>query len=400
MENQTKIGLGIFLLLFSALVFLEASQPEPVNWNPSYARIDKIPLGSYVLFEALTEKFPRKIRLVKRPPFEFLENDSIKGTYFFLNPKIAFGEAELNKILAWTAKGNTVFISANSIGKHLLDTLKLKTKDAFFARSLKKQPFLNFINPSLKRDSSYQFHRNRDLIYFSKIDTVSQIALGTNYFKNQRFLQNSLINFIEAPFGKGKIFLHLFPEAFGNYFMLSENNAEYAEKALAYIDFEKPFFWDGYYKIGKPFQTSSLYILLGNKYLKWAYYFVLIGALLFVIFEGKRKQKSIEIRPPLTNKTHDFTRTIAGIYLEEKQHATIAAKRINLFLEYIRTTFRMNTQEIDAEFLKTLSDRSGNDLDTTRELFDYIAELQKKSQPKKEELLKLNSLITNFKKTR
>ncbi|HET8839156.1 MAG TPA: DUF4350 domain-containing protein [Flavobacteriaceae bacterium] len=399
MEKRTKIGFGIFVLLFAAIVYLEANQPEPINWNPSYAHHDKIPLGSFVLFESLKEKYPGKLHKTKRPPFKFLENDSLNGTYFFLNQHVAFGSAELKKVLDWTAKGNTVFISAKYLGKQLLDTLKLETDNAFSYETLKKEPLLNFTNPSFERDSAYHFQHNTDLTYFSKIDTASQTILGsTEYFEGKNRMKNSLVNFIEAPFGKGKIILHLFPEAFSNYFILAGNNAEYAEKALAYLNFQEPVFWDSHYKVGKAFQTSPLYILLGNKYLKWAYYFVLIGALLFVLFEGKRKQKSIEIRPPLTNKTHEFTRAVAGIYLEEKQHKTIATKKIHLFLEYIRSHFRVNTQEINTEFLKILSERSATGFDSTRELFVYISEIQKKTQLKKEELMKLNRLISNFKK--
>lgn len=399
MEKRTKIGFGIFLLLFAAIVYLEANQPEPVNWSPSYVKIDKIPLGSYVLYEVLKEKFPEKTQVIKQPPFKFLEKDSLRGTYFFLNDGIAFGKAELNKLLAWTEKGNTIFISAKYVGKQLLDTLKLKTDEAFSYETLKKEPLLNFTNPNFKRDSAYHFQHHTNLTYFSKIDTASQTILGTTeYFEGKNHMNNSLVNFIEAPFGKGKIILHLFPEAFSNYFILSKNNAEYAEKALGYLNFQEPIFWDSHYKVGKTFQTSSLYILLGNKYLKWAYYFVLIGGVIFVLFEGKRKQKSIEIRPPLTNKTYEFTRAVAGIYLEEKQHKTITAKKIRLFLENLRSQFRLNTQEINTEFLKMLSDRSGNDFDKTRELFVYISEIQKKNELTKEELLKLNHLISNFKK--
>lgn len=386
------------MLLLTGLVFLEAKQPESINWNPSYAHIDKIPLGSFVFYEILQKKYPQKLQKIKQPPFEFLIDSGQKGTYFFLNQGIGFGEAELNKLLTWTAKGNTIFISAKSLGSHLLDTLKLETKQALSYNTLKKQPIFNFANPELKRDSAYHYQHDTNLTYFSKIDTATQTVLGmTDYFEENLLLQDSLVNFIKAPFGKGKIYLHLFPEAFGNYFMLLGNNTEYAEKVIAYIDLKQPVFWDGYYKIGNPFQTSPLYILLGNKYLKWAYYFVLIGAVLFVFFEGKRKQKSIPIRPPLENKTHDFTRAIAGIYLEEKQHSAIATKKIKLFLEYLRATFRVDTQEIDEEFLNKLSERSGNSLGKTRDLFVYIANIQKKNTLKKEELLKLNTLITNFK---
>ncbi|HET8810868.1 MAG TPA: DUF4350 domain-containing protein [Flavobacteriaceae bacterium] len=398
MSKYHKILLTVFLLLLAGLVFLEASQPQPINWNPSYAHVDKIPLGSYVFYESMQKKYPENFQKVKQPPFEFLNDSSVSGTYLFLNHAIAFGEAELKKILAWAAKGNTVYISAAYLGQNLLDTLQLETRVAFKYNTVKYQPILNFTNPNLKADSAYFYAHDTDLVYFLEIDTTAQTVLGiSDLLAKKPVIEDSLVNFIKAPFGKGEIFLHLFPEAFSNYFMLLGNNREYAEKALAYIDPEKPIFWDAHYKIGGVFQTSPLYILLGNKYLKWAYYFVLIAAVLFVLFEGKRKQKSIEIVPPLQNKTHDFTRTIAGMYLENNDHKAIAEKQIQLFLNYVRTKLRINTQEIDEEFLKNLSERSGNSEKTTRDLFSYIASIQQKQHLEKSELLKLNKSISDFK---
>ena len=398
MSNHHKILLTVFLLLLAGLIFLEASQPQPVNWNPSYAHVDKIPLGSYVFFESMRKKYPENFQKVKQPPFEFLNDSSVSGTYFFLNNAIGFGQAELDKVLAWTAKGNTLYISAMYLGNSLLDTLQLETEVAFKYNTVKNQPLLNLASPSLKADSAYFYEYDTDLVHFSKIDTAAQTVLGfSDLYKKKPVIKDSLMNFIKTPFGKGEIFLHLFPQAFSNYFMLSGNNREYVEKALAHIDPEKPIFWDAHYKIGGVFQTSPLYILLSNKYLKWAYYFVLIATVLFVLFEGKRKQKSIEVVPPLQNKTHDFTRTIAGMYLENNDHKTISEKQINLFLNFVREKLRMDTQKIDDEFLKNLSERSGNSEKTTHDLFRYIAQIQQKQQLEKSELLKLNKLIADFK---
>lgn len=399
MEKRYKIGLGILLLFLGALIFLEANKPAPINWTPSYAHIDKIPLGSYVFYEGLKEKFPETFQRIKQPAFEFLNDTTRSGTYFFLNNQISFDKAELEKLLAWTAKGNTVFIAADYIGGKLLDTLRLEIGEGMSFSTIKSEPLLNFVNPNLKRDSAYHYRHNTDLYYFTKIDTSTQTVLGvTDLFEEPPVLVDSWVNFVEAPFGKGTIFIHLFPQAFGNYFMLLNENHEYAEKAMAYIDFDKPVYWDGYYKVGNPYHTSPLYVLLGNKYLKWAYYFVVIGTLFFVFFEGKRKQKSIKIVPPLQNKTHDFTRTIAGMYLEEQQHKIIAEKQIDLFLAYIRNDFRVATHNLDTTFLENISVKSGNPLEETQELFGYIAEVQKKQQLNKKELMRLNELITKFKK--
>src|SRR5699024_3525281 len=104
--------------------------------------------------------------------------------------------------------------------------------------------------------------------------------------------------------------------AFSNFFMLTKHNYAYAEKAMAYLNLKGKVCYDvSHDRAFTTYYTSPLYVFLGNKYLKWGYYFILIGAILFIIFEGKRKQKAIKVIPPLRNKTYDYTRTIAGMYL-------------------------------------------------------------------------------------
>ena len=41
------------MLLFAGYVVLEYNRPRPLDWNPSYANKDKIPYGTYVLFDQL-----------------------------------------------------------------------------------------------------------------------------------------------------------------------------------------------------------------------------------------------------------------------------------------------------------------------------------------------------------
>ena len=138
-------------------------------------------------------------------------------------------------------------------------------------------------------------------------------------------------------------------------------------------------------------------MLLANKYFKWAYYFVLIGMLLFVIFEGKRKQRSIPIVKPLTNKSYEYAQTIAGLYVDKKEYHTIAKKQIVQFLEHIRTKLRVPTENMDRQFYRTVAERSGNTLENTTDLFTLIAKINAQNTTTKAELIMLYKEIEQFK---
>lgn len=398
MNKTFKITFAVFFLLVAFLTYLEATEPEPVNWTPSYMPTDKIPLGSFVFFENWKNSHTDSLQQVSVPPYEFLLKEK-EGTYFFLNNYVNFDDEELNNLLQWVEKGNTLFVSAQVIGSNLLDTLHLKRKTFIPGTDLKSNPTLNFANPELRRDSAFQFKNEFETAYFNKIDTAKTTVLGSvNFNKNSEKLGQ--VNFLKTAFGKGKIFLHITPQAFGNYFLLSDENYRYAENVLSYLAQEGPVYWDNYYKAGKSFYSSPLYIFLNNKALKWAYYFVIFGSLLFIIFEGKRRQRPIPVVKPQRNQSYDYTQTIAGLYLEQNRYKELALKKIDLFLEFIRTRYRISTDSVNEDFYEDLAARNGNSVEETRDLFHKIFGLQKQKQISKGDFLKLSEAINNFKTTK
>ncbi|MBV1924398.1 MAG: DUF4350 domain-containing protein [Flavobacteriaceae bacterium] len=399
MGKLQKILLFGFLIVIAGFIYLEATKPMPINWYPSYNKEDKIPYGTLVLYNLLEDAFQDELKDIAQPPFEKLQDSLQDGNYIFINDQIIFDEAEQDKMLDWVSKGNSVFIASNYIGENLLDTLKLKKNTAVLISKIGTEPLLNLVNTNLK--STIPFHIKRDLrvSYFEEIDTLNQTVLGvTQVYNDTLKITKPLVNFIKAPVGEGAFYIHTQPEVFTNYFLLIDENADYAQHALSYINNGKDLLWDRHYKSGKRVNLSPLYILFSNKYLKWAYYFVLIGTFLFVLFEGKRKQRSIPIVNPLTNKTYEYTRTISGMYLDKKENHLIAQKQIALFFEFIRTRLRVPTEHINSRFFNAVASRTGNDMETTKNLFTFIEKVQHQQQTSQEELIKLYKEITAYKK--
>lgn len=278
MNKTYKIAFGLFLLLIISLAWLESSEPEPINWNPSYTNTDKIALGSLIFFESWTQSNPERFEEIKIPPYEYLNEEPKNGTYFFLNNYVSFDNDELDDILNWVSKGNTLFISAYNFGGNLEDTLKVQLSSYISADGFKSRPALNLVNSNLKLEKALEFDQDLPAVYFEEIDTLNQVVLGTSTFRKKDAEEK--INFIKTGFGNGEIYLHSVPQAFSNYFLLKNKNYQYQEALLAYLS-GNTILWDGYYKSGKGFFTSPLYILLNNRPLKWAYYFIIITAIVF-----------------------------------------------------------------------------------------------------------------------
>jgi len=396
MGRSYKIILGALLALLAMLIFLEANQKDPVNWYPSYSITDKIPQGTFVFYESL-EKVA-KVEQVNIPPFEFLEDTTTTGTYFFLNASVGIDAAELNKLLKWVEKGNTAVISASYISYPLLDTLKITNDQKIRKNGLENIPQYNFANKDLRSEKYYEFNRDHTLEYFDSLNGKQQKVLGIAKVKDDNSVQNdSLANFVESKFGEGRFLLHSSPQAFTNYFLLEGENFEYAEKFLAYLDLQETIYWDNHYKNGKIIHTSPLYILLSNRYFKWAYYFVIIATILFIFFEGKRKQKSIPVVDPLRNQTYDYTRTIAGMYLDQKDYRTIAQKIRDQFFIFLQKEFKINVKE-QKNYRQLIEQQTKISSEEIDQLFDQIKALEVKPSVTKKDIEALNRLIIQFKK--
>lgn len=408
MDKKGKIYIALTALVVVFIVVLEYNKPEELNWFPSYAKHHKIPYGTYVLHDILEKKFTKKNLIdLDRPPFETLgakKNKAMEGTYFFLNETVQFDKTETERLLAWTAKGNTLSITSSQISSIILDTLNLETSVISNFNNFNNIFNLKLQNKALNSEKTYTFKKANFLEYFSKIDTLNTKVIATiaNSTDTDSLIITATenkqhVNVIKQAFGEGEIILNLFPQAYTNYFILEADNKNYTAGLLSYLDPEQPIYFDNYYKAGKKIAMSPMRVFLSAKALRWAYYIMLIGVLIYIIFDGKRKQRAIAVVSPLKNQTLEFTRTIANMYYESGNHGDIAQHKIQHFLEYIRTHLHLNTNTIDDTFIRNLASRSNNSLEDTQALFNLIEVISNNQKITKEALEKLNTLIETYK---
>lgn len=394
MTKRTKIYLVLFVVIIGLILYAESVKPKPINWFPTYTAKHKLPYGTHVLRNELQDLVGvPKISDVKIAPYTFLRDTTRKGTYIFIDGNVNIGKDEFKKLLQFIHRGNDVFLSTHG---GMIDTLNMETKKAHTV-AFEQKPFFKVYNTRLT-NKEFEFDRPLYNTYFTKIDTAKTVILGkTGYFNSdeERVLEGA--NFIKYKHGKGTLFVHTFPEAFTNYFVLNDKNRVYTEAILSYLDPKKPILWDTYYKTGKSKITSPMHYLLTTKSLKWAYYMVLVGVLLFVIFEGKRKQRFIRVIEPLKNQTLAFTRTISNMYYEKSEHKNIAEHKITYLLDYIRTKLHVPTVTINDTFYEYVSSRSGNTKDDVIDLFKCVDAIHNQNTITKEQLLELNEKIEKFK---
>lgn len=402
MTKKYKILAALILLFLGLLVYLEATRPVPINWYPSYGNTDKVPFGLNVFHTTLKDRLTTNFKEINRPPYEVMQDsDSLKGTYLFINDGVYFDEAESYSLLDWVEKGNTLFVASHSISQTLLDTLSLELDFYYDLDNIESEPLLSLSHPSHSTETPYDLDREVTTNYFSVLDTVNTVVLGVFDIRKEGHtdILEPKVNFIRQSFGDGQVYLHLLPETFTNYFMLHKDNANYTNAVQTYLRDDETIYWDNHYKNSKTFYSSPLYMIFKSKYLKWAWYVLLLGVFLWVFFEGKRKQRAIPIVTPLDNQSVAYAHTIAGMYLEKKDHKSIAHHQINHFLEYLRSTHNLDTSLLGLDFITKASEKTNNPVDITKRLIDNIKYIEQKESITQEELEKLNKRIQAYKRT-
>lgn len=395
MPRSIKFFIAAIFAIAFIVMYLEYASPKPLNWTPTYHRTSKLPLGTKVLFDQLNKQnLPLKIN--DRPPIESFIKDSIgqsKG-FVFINNYIPFSGTELDSLLAWVSSGQQIFISTN-YAKTLFDTLGLKKTNLVLNDRVSYSPEFQLYNKKRSVDAPKVFNRSLNAYFhFSELDTLNTTVLGFMQPKDDP--EHRKVNFVSVNFGKGKLLLHLAPEAFSNFFLLDADNASYTNQVLSYLNTDQKLVWDGYYKTGRESISNPLYYLLTNPSLKWAYYILIICLVLFIIFEGKRKQAAIKVVLPVTNKSYAFVQTISGMYLKKKDHRGIALKLIELFMARLRKEFHLQTHTITPQFISQLAHKLNVSQDEVNNLMLQIDKINKQSQISKNELISLEKNISKL----
>ena len=395
MSKTLKIYIALLIILFSGIFIIEYSRPKPVDWTPTFNEAHKKPYGTYILFNELESLFSKQnIKTIKVSPYEYFDDlysyeDSTyteTGNYLYINSFVNIDDESLEELYMFANFGNTLFISSNYIPEFLKDTLHLDTKNDY---DFSGKATLSFANRKLVNDS-ITIEKGLNNIYFNELDSSITTVLGY-----QKFNDVPRINFVKLRAGLGSIYIHLQPIVFTNYHLLKKENKKYASTALSYLP-EDTIFFDSKNKIGQELGTSIMRFILTQPALRWAWYLGLLGLLLFMFFNAKRKQRIVKVIKPLKNTTLEFAKTIGNLYYETKDHDNLIKKKITYFLEYIRRAYYLDTQILDEKFTKLLSLKSGKDKIITQQLVKQINYLKAKNNCSENDLIRLNKIIEDF----
>jgi hypothetical protein len=394
MDKSLRIYVIILLLLLVVIIALDVNKPKPINWEPTYAINDKIPLGLYVLDQELPKLTNQKITKIGTSAYEYLKphynydslvnNYRFNGTILNISDNKIIDEQSVQEILYFVSHKNNAFFSMKELPKMILDSLKIEV--GFDLKVTDSIQHLWLANSAFK-NKIFDYREEVAPDYFSKFDTINTTVLGYQSGDTSR------VNFIKVNYKSGDVFLHTQPAAFTNFHLLKDNHYEYAEKVLSYIP-KSEIHWLTNQKLADNSEKTMLDLIFKNPALKWAWYLFIFGMLVFMIFNAKRKQRIVPIIKPLENTTVDFAKTIGNLYYQEGDHTTIIDKKIIYLLEKIRNEYLIDTAKLDSDFIKKFQQKTGKShYDIERMVFLINTHRRSPHNSIEDDLININNAI-------
>ncbi|MCM5664298.1 DUF4350 domain-containing protein [Galbibacter mesophilus] len=395
MSKTLKIYIAVLILLFVGAIIFEVNRPRPVDWTPTFNENHSKPYGLKIFRNELTNLFPNdSVKDIQSTLYEFLDshyywidsthtaNDAILA----IHPRLHLDQVTVDYLLSYAAEGNTVFLSAEEFSPLLEDTLDFETKYDFAYRN--KTITSSLANEKFKKDT-LQIKKGANNINFVKLPEATATVLGYQTLDKER------INFVKIAHEKGQFLLHTQPYVFTNYHILQDNNQNYIADVLTYIP-DGTIYYNALEKYGSSEINSPLRFIFTQPPLRWAWLLALLFIATFMLFNAKRRQRVVRVIQPLRNTTVQFTKTVANLYFETKDHTNIIQKKITYFLEKIRRDYHLDTHDLKEGFSKQLALKSGNDVEQTKKLIDYIVFLKDREGLSEENLIELNKRIEQF----
>ena len=205
-------------------------------------------------------------------------------------------------------------------------------------------------------------------------------------------------DFIRYRIGTGHITLHATPLVLSNYFLLQNGNREYLDGIWHTLpDNISVIYMSSYEKRNS--SGTPLSVLMRYPAIRAAFWLMLCTLILYVLFSLKKLQRKIAIVRPLPNESVSFVETIGRLYYNKGVHANLAEKMIQHFLDWVRSTYYLNTSQLNDTFIESLSAKSGKPHEEVRSLLQMIHDVRLGAPVDADYLHRLYTAIQSFYKS-
>lgn len=320
------------LILF--LILLNSNKPIESDWRFDFTAQSTLPYGCEILGNNLKYVFPgRDIQYARKTVYETLRDSLQKSeVYLIINDTFEPDEFDTDLLMKFIQRGGTVFVSAFAFSDEFE-----KASEMYFTNYYQGSHWdsIKFEHSGLQITDEYPV--SKYLYPGVSIDDKTDLSQVKIHAKNNL---NKPV-FFSKKFGNGTLFIHLFPIGFTNYFMTERGAEDFAYLSMAFLP-EKDVIWDEYYKTGKIMIQTPLRFILSQPHLSWAYYILLLAAVLFIFLYGRREQRVIPVIKPFINSSIEYYKRTALLRKHQYNDKQYVRVLYEAFVSRVTAHFRIS----------------------------------------------------------
>ncbi len=394
-NNRTIIIISVVALIFflaGAALFKIEKVPD-VKWENNVMFNSKEPYGTWAFKELINERFDSTKVFLNYQDTLLNELESTNNLYIrFSNSDEWIPDEEMDSILRFVEKGNDALIIGadfkyywDSIGNFNLSSYT--EMDSVFEVSFEENG----------EEKTFVYHHYFGA--FKKAQETRYNVLDVSDIPNFEPIGNmdecEDYVFGKVPRGEGAVYLHSLFQMFINHgvkqdFYLHHFNAcfDRFDPNLVILDHYQFSKFGNYSNIDSPIQY-----ILANKSLSAAYYLLLITSLIFVIFQSKRRQKSIPILKRNNNTSLEYVRTLSNLFASHEKPQMLFPHIKKHFFHSVKMKYYLD--EKHPNFARILSKKSRIDEKEIESILKMLSRKNNYSFPR-DHLFNLHSRIERF----
>lgn len=360
-------------LLLAGLVFIVVTAKKParvVDERVTLREKDKIPYGFYVARNLLPSVFPSaKIYSDNLEPGRWtgIDMNSSGQLVVLTGSMISAYSNEMKELLKFVERGNYVFIIGQYYNYEIQKTIGASATPSVFFNASEDSFTVSLKGPRFT-PAIYGYPGKKFSGHFTEFLEKSTVVLGND--------ENLNPNFLQVRVGEGQLFVNLCPPAFSNYFLLYGNNIKYYESAFSLVPANvKVVVWNEYFlsKKNKEKEPGWLSVLLKYPAFRAGLLIALLTIILYMLMEMRRRQRYIPVYQKPKNESLDFVQTIGRLYYDKKDHLDLARKMSAYFLDHVREKYRLQTEELNEDFVTSLQGKTGFDTGEIKKIVEFIS---------------------------
>lgn len=250
--------------------------------------------------------------------------------------------------------------------------------------------------------------------FFSEFDEgmfIDTTIKKEGYFtktRNKSSIQHT--NFISISVGQGRLYLHLTPLALTNYSMINRAHMEHAREIFEHLGKGKVYWGEDnriYSAKRDPENIDSetpsegpMEFILSEPALRSAWYTLLVGSILYMIFGVKRKQRVIPVTESMQNTSIEYAEVISQLFMEQADHKKLVDLKMDMFKSNLREKYNIKLpaafDDENEEFFKHVSIKTGTPQELIQEIFFRYKTFTKNIVVETPEMLAFNQRIEEF----